>query len=214
MKKKFITGLATGLFLFGMVGVSSADSKAVNYSSWEGFNYSSSWVLGWEFIANANTAVTELGVFDFNQDGFAQAQIVGLWSNDGSLLASTFVNNSNVLEGVFRFNDIVDVVLTAGEKYRVGSAGGEGYVWGINDAVFASEITYLQDRWHWNGDGNSNATLVFPEETSFLTDTNNSGIYGANFKIDAPPVPEPVTMVLFGTGIVGLAATRRRKKQA
>ena len=36
---------------------------------------------------------------------------------------------------------------------------------------------------------------------------------GVNLTIDAQPVPVPSTMLLFGTGIAGLAGIRRRKKR-
>jgi hypothetical protein len=37
-------------------------------------------------------------------------------------------------------------------------------------------------------------------------------VYGLQIKANSEPVPEPATMILFGAGIAGLVASRRRKK--
>lgn len=41
---------------------------------------------------------------------------------------------------------------------------------------------------------------------------NNRGGYITDLTINADPIPEPTTMLLLGTGLLGLAGVRRRKK--
>jgi hypothetical protein len=53
--------------------------------------------------------------------------------------------------------------------------------------------------------------------SSFLTSNNSSnGFLGADIEYNAGgsvSVPEPLTLSLFGAGLAGMAAVRRRKKQ-
>src|SRR5206468_4169689 len=83
--------------------------------------------LGYEFTANKRVAVIALGVFDDKQNGLSQPQQVGLWTASGILLTSTYVSNTDALQGFWRFNPITPVALKAGQTYVVGSQGGEGF---------------------------------------------------------------------------------------
>jgi hypothetical protein len=48
---------------------------------------------------------------------------------------------------------------------------------------------------------------------NFFND-NNFEEWGVASQSDQQPVPEPTTIILFGTGLLGLAGTMRRKKKS
>lgn len=124
------------------------------------------WSLGYQFVANTNATVTGLGAFDYLQDGFVQDQQVGLWDSSGTLLASVYVSNSDWPQGFWRFHNIAGVTLVAGDTYYVAWQGGEGFTWNTGGFTVAPEITFVQDAFHYNGNGNTNNNpLAFPDQT-------------------------------------------------
>ncbi len=180
----------------------------VDFASNGGQNSTSIWSLGYQFRADQQVSVTELGTFDYDHNGFSQSQQVGLWTLGGTLLASTFVGNSDTLEGNWRFHSIGPVTLQAGQEYVVASQGGEGYTYGTSGFTVAPQITYEGSRYHYL-DSTSNTPLYFPEVHNGI-----NGYFGGNVKFgDAAPVPEPSTIVSAGiAGMMGLGYAWRRRK--
>ncbi len=207
MNRKLV---ALVIFAFALSGCALAGDIGVNFSSPGQQNSPSVWNLGYEFMANSNSTVTGLGVFDYNQDGFSQPQQVGLWSTSGVLLASAYVSNSDPLNGFWRFAPIAGVTLQAGQTYIVGSQGGEGYTWYTNGFTVAPEITYLHDEWVYLGN-TSNNPLVMPNTTDGITAAQGGGFFGGNIEFGTTSVPEPASMFLLGSGLLGLGNLARRR---
>jgi len=195
-----------------VVPVARADSLGVDFSSPGSQNGSSVWSLGYEFTANNSATVVALGTFDYAQDGFAQAQQVGLWSSTQVLLASTFVDNSDPLQGYWRFNPISPVTLTAGSTYYVASQGGEGYTFYTSGFMVNPNITYIQDAYHYNANS-SNSPLAFPDTTDGIGAGSGGAFFGGNIEFGSA-VPEPSAIVMAAiAGVFGLGYYQWRRRQ-
>jgi hypothetical protein len=72
---------------------------------------------GWEFVANGPITVTQLGLFDYNNDGFQFDRPIGLFRvSDAALLTSGTIHAGTVdmLLAGFRYVDTPDVTLVPG----------------------------------------------------------------------------------------------------
>jgi len=170
------------------------------------------WSLGYQFIANNAVAVTGLGTFDYQQGRLASPQQVGLWDSSGTLLASTFVDNSDPLTGFWRFAPIAPVTLTPGDTYYVASQGGEGYTWQTSGFTVSPNITFVNDAWEFTG-GTSNTPLTFPATSDGFTQSEGGGLFGANIEFGTSAIPEPGYFVVVFAGLAGLIAIKRRGRQ-
>lgn len=167
---------------------------------------------GLEFTVATPVILTDLGVWDLDSDGLVANHEVGLWTNDGELLAQTTVRSgtssllsaSGNASGGWRFEPLNSPqVLRAGATYvvaahypagdAVGDLAGDS-VWGGVDAL--SSITLLPKpevelgphRFHVSGaDG-----LVFPaRQGDFWT-----ALFGANARVVSVPEPAAVSMMI------------------
>jgi hypothetical protein len=166
---------------------------------------------GWEFNVSSPIAVDGLGLWDEGGDGLSGNHAVGLWNSDGTvLLTSTTITNASTPvgstspDGRWLFNDIPDLVLLPG-TYVLGATFLD------NDpdqarleaaATTISTITFIQARQR-----TSTSSLTFPDEPIGLV---NDGVFGPNLQV---AVPEPTTMFLIGSGLLGLAGFRRKLKK-
>ena len=206
MKLKFRLMVVCAIFAVILTAVpAGAATLGVDFSSPGLQAGQSSWSLGYQFIANNAISVVALGTFDYGQDGLAGPQQVGLWDASHNLLASTFVDNSDPLQGFWRFNAISPISLVAGATYYVASQGGEGYTFEPSGFTVDPNITFVQDAFHYNGD-TSNSPLAFPDRTD-----NLAGFFGGNIELSSSATtPEPSSFALFGLGMAVVGLVRRR----
>jgi hypothetical protein len=184
------------------VAINAYATPAVDFSSVTTDFTNGSWSIGFEFNVLTPITVTQLGFYDDLKNGFTQSHEVGIFNANANLLVSTTVTNSDPIIGFFRWHDISPIVLQVGNDYRIaGVTGSENYTWEPNGLIIVSQIAFIQSR------ETKSSTLVYPTNLDV-----HYGIFGPNFQIETSQVPEPVTILLLGFGLVGLAGARRFRK--
>ena len=185
MKKNLLTGLVTGLFLVGMVGLAQANlieiGEAFDSGSWTqrfgeydvgGYNKFEA------FMLSSGDAFMPTGFENFSEVGWA-----------GSLVRSDYITatgpNQTSMEFDIHFdglqNDPLEFVFLAWEDSLLREKALLKWDF-INDVA----------GWNW----------VIVEYVGDVDSLDRSA-----------PIPEPATMLLFGTGLAGLVGNRIRKKK-
>ena len=162
---------------------------------------------GWKFTLSSPVLVTQLGLFDNNNDGLADSHVVNIWTNTGMLEAQGTIPSGTgaTLTNGFSYVSITPVLLPAG-FYTIGGFYSGGSSDEFADAVFksdittASGITYIQSA--------SDPGFGFPPDVGAITD----GLFGPNFQFTTPTsAPDTgTTFSLFGLSLTGLAFLRRK----
>ena len=213
MKKKLLTGLALGAMMFGMAGVADAD-MIVN-GSFENPGLHHAWAVyqsieGWNTIGGGPRMGIEV------QDNVAGASYLG------SQHVELDSHSNSAME------QLVDTVL--GVQYTLSFAYSPR-----PDIRSESNLVEV----YWNNSWQDTMSGYTPGSTSWSLHSYTLIGFGDNTSlkfaasgisdslggyIDAVslnpvtnpgtmnPVPEPATMLLFGTGLAGLAALSRRRK--
>lgn len=100
--------------------VKAQDTEALqSYSS--NFGGYTAVTAGWSFTPLTNITVTALGCFDYSVSFQSEPISVGLWSADGSLLASNSVTTNSALVNQVWYEPITAVPLLANETYYLGA---------------------------------------------------------------------------------------------
>jgi hypothetical protein len=224
--KFFATGAALGLL--GLLAMAPASAAPITLQSSTITTGNQDWSgVGVRFTVNTSISVTSLGLYDSGQDGFLangrQPLSTVLMTGAGAIQASeTFYDLSpGALDGLYRFKPIAPLILGPGIYVLV------GYGWASPDSEYNCNngglvgcstfndggglLTYMDSPY---GGGNDPAgtlpTNIWPgPPTNFFS--------GANMKYEAAAkaaVPEPLTLSVFGAGLAGIAAVRRRAKKA
>ena len=222
MKKKLLAGLATGLFMFCMAGMANA---TVILSS----DFEDGTLQGWAPLAPFGGALT---LYDNGVDNafmYATDTVAG----GGGLLAQapslsgdlSYLDSMTWDEFVYDHGSktvISTNIMIHGSDtwYQSSDVLGAVSVWN-SKAVDFNNAT----EWSISGGGSASFIDVISNADGVFISMDTSNWSGTNWyesRIDnvvingtSAPVPEPTTMLLFGTGLAGLVGSRlRRKKKA
>jgi protein with PEP-CTERM/exosortase system signal len=156
---------------------------------------------GYEFIVNRTLTVTNLGLFDFGNDGLAQSHAVTIWTSTGTQLVQATIpaGIGGILIGGFRYVSIAPFLLVPG-TYTIGGFYGAGPDRFLDDASFRNAIEVL-----YNGNKTA-AGFTFPRLRQ-----GRNGFFGPNFQFIHVSIPDSgSTVSLLGFGLLGLAVLRHK----
>ncbi len=200
MKKILLAGLAIGLFLVGVSGVASAttidfEDHGANYSPIGSYYIASGVIFGadWNWYAGDPNYPAHSGSYTaIPQDYNSKGQIAPL---DASISFVSPVSQVSAYFNVYAYPVTWAAYDSTGNL--LGSITIPNTMQPTPGGMQEYSLPY---------DGIS--SLVF---TAGLSDYSNMDDLSFNGGSTAP-VPEPATLLLFGTGIAGLAAVVRRKR--
>jgi hypothetical protein len=182
-------------------GLQAADiNPVVQYTSTSTGSDTRPFTVGYSFTTSTTFDVNALGVWD---NGNGDSQQVGIWNSSGVLLVSTTVSGATTPIDNFQWNS-VSYVLAPG-SYTIGATyDGGTFPEDATGVTSQAGYTYGTDE-QLAGPG-----LNFPTSTSG-GDYGDNGILWADFSTGSTVTPEPSSLLLFGTGLVGVFGAMRRK---
>jgi hypothetical protein len=201
MRSALARWVIAAVFSLGTASMSTASTLGLDITSKTGVALPGAFDnAGWQFTVNAPVTVDGLGFFDVNANGLSQSHQVGLWDNNGTLLAQATVSSASTpvtsasAAGDWLFESIAPLVLQPGTyvtSVYFPSPASDAL---MLDATITTDprITVVGARLSINGQF-AEPALLGPVELA---------VYGANIRLQTPAaVPEPASLLLVGFGL-------------
>jgi MYXO-CTERM domain-containing protein len=179
-------------------------------------------MLGWQFSVLTPVSVTDIGWFDWAQDGLSLSKQVGIWdTSDQSLVASVTLpsGTGTTLAGHFRYVTLGSPVgLLSGHTYRIAGydvgSGGDPHVWdaflGGYSGVEVTSFTADSRISLATGEAIGHFAGGFGYPTTLIGDARQVEM-GPNMILAAIPEPPAAALAAAGMGLV--LAMRKRRRQ-
>ena len=188
-----------------------ANTIALGFTGGTSFTFGADVTVGLAFTLSSPVLVTDLGLWDFNNDGLSTSHVVTIWTTStGTQEAQGTIPSGTgaTLTSGFRYVSIVPVLLPAG-SYTIG-----GFYSSASDAVNIQGLVVAASGRTYNGT-RSGLGFAFPAADAFGRPLN---YFGPNFQFTTAPTPDSGstwTLLLLGVAATfGLNLLLHRRSEA
>jgi len=207
-----------GLFTLGLVALitSSANAAfldAVTAYTPTGANFGPTQYLGFDFKANSDIVVSQLGAYEASPTSITSGQIVYLYDVTSNSLVTSVALTGTFATG-FNFAAVTPVVLNTTDVYSIFTqyASSSAQYGTASSITFSPDITNVPI----GGDNTGYGTGTYPANPLLTNGFSNILATSFEYQPAGSLVPEPASLVMSGMGVFGVLGVmvRRRRRNS